>query len=89
MTYVSKKTVIGLSAAFALIVGFLCFKAFSQDQRDFSRVNFSSGTSTFNFFDQGSGTLYVYGSNGRLREAWAIDELGEALVRARLKERGY
>ena len=85
MVQMDKKTFVSLLIVFVVALTLLGFKAFSQDQRDFSRISFSSGTSTFNFFDQVSGTVYVYGSNGRLREAWAIDELGENLVRARLK----
>jgi hypothetical protein len=86
MICVSKKVVIGLSVVCVLILGFVGFQAFSQDQRDFSRITFSTTRGTFNFFDHASGIVYVYGANGRLLKMWAIDELGKRLLQPRMRE---
>jgi hypothetical protein len=71
-----------------LLVGVASF-GLAQNKRDFSQVSFSSSASTLNFFDHSSGTVYIYASNGRLRDVWVIDELGNRLRQSRRQQQAY
>ncbi|MDY6972614.1 MAG: hypothetical protein SV775_09835 [Thermodesulfobacteriota bacterium] len=63
-----------------LLLGLISYPSFSEEEKNWNHVAFSSQQGAIKFFDRETGTVYSYSpSTGKLTEVWHLEELGENL----------
>ena len=69
-------------------VGLISYPSFSQEEKTWNHLAFSSQQGAIKFFDQETGIVYSYSSStGKLTKVWQLEELGKDLRKGALRSR--